>query len=196
MLPLRPQRPDALTPYGDAKTALTASGDAGAAWRFQKNAELQERGALPRGNAFFERFGQLFVNELECKAFFQVSYHPRLYLAEHDHRFQRRPVFRGDGGAGQRHVDDPAGHLGAVLKREHGDRVARHDTIVAAVFRQIENVAVGEPGQLCGELVALARSGPDGHGETVVDNSGNPALDPANIVWISDHAVADITDAW
>ena len=84
MQPLRRQRPDALTPYGDAKTATTASGDADPAWRFQKNAELQERGALPRGNAFFERFGQLLVNELEGKAFFQVSHHPRLDLAEQD----------------------------------------------------------------------------------------------------------------
>ena len=48
---------------------------------------LVENGALPRGNAFFERLGHLFVNEFERKTFFQVSHHPRLNLAEHDHGF-------------------------------------------------------------------------------------------------------------
>jgi len=66
---------------------------------------------------------------------------------------------------------------------------------VAAVFRQIEDVAVGKPGQLGGELVALARGGAHAHGEAVVDDAGNLALDPADMVEIGDHAVADIADA-
>jgi len=70
-----------------------------------------------------------------------------------------------------------------------------HDTIVAAVFRQIENVAVGElRSAVAASLSRLRAVAPDGHGETVVDNSGNPALDPANMVEIGDHAVADIAD--
>ncbi len=66
---------------------------------------------------------------------------------------------------------------------------------MAAIFRQIEDVAVGEPGQLGGELVALARGRTHAHGEAVVDNAGNLALDPADMVEIGDHAVADIADA-
>src|SRR5439155_19702986 len=87
------------------------------------------------------------------------------------------------------------GYVVRVRELRHGDPVARHHTLVTAVFRQVENVAVGEPGQLCGALVALARGGADGHGEPVVDNPGNPALDPADMVEIGDHAVADIADA-
>jgi hypothetical protein len=68
-------------------------------------------------------------------------------------------------------------------------------TVVAAVFRQIENVAVGEPGQLGRELVALARGRADRHGEAVVDDAGDLALDPADMVEIGDDAVADIADA-
>ena len=135
------------------------------------------------------------MNEFEREAFLEVSHHAGLHLAEHDERSQRRAVFRRDGGAGPRHIDNPAGHLGAVLEREQRDRVARHDTVVAAVFRQVEDIAVGEPGQLRRELVALARGGSHGHGKTVVDDAGDPALDPADMVEIGDHAVADIADA-
>src|SRR5512140_1532210 len=62
--------------------------------------------ALPRGNAVFERLSNLLVDEFEREAFFEVSHHPGLDLAEHHHGFQGRAVFRGDGGARQRHVDD------------------------------------------------------------------------------------------
>src|SRR6478735_12710985 len=113
--------------------------------------------ALPRGNALFESFNWLRMHELEREAVFEVSDHAALHPAEQNRRFQRRAVLGGDGGARQREVDDAAGHLGAALERQHRDRIARHDTIVAAVFRQIEDVAVGEPGQLGRELVALSR---------------------------------------
>src|SRR3954466_4483050 len=45
--------------------------------------------------------------------------------------------FRGDRGARGGEVDDAAGHLAAVLEREHRNRVARHDTVVPAVLRQV-----------------------------------------------------------
>jgi hypothetical protein len=66
---------------------------------------------------------------------------------------------------------------------------------VTAVFRQVEDIAVGEPGKLGGELVALAGGGADRHRKTVVDDAGDPALDPADMVEIGDHAIADIADA-
>ena len=139
-------------------------------------------------------FGHLLVNKFEREAIIEVSHHPGLDLAEQDQRFKRRAVFCRDGGAGPRHIDNPAGHLGAVLEREQCNRVARYNAVVAAVFRQVENVAVGEPGQLRRELVAFARGRAHGHGKTVVDNAGDPALNPADMVEIGDHAVADIAD--
>src|SRR3954454_4683026 len=151
--------------------------------------------ALPRGNALFESFYRLRMHELEREAVFEISDHAALHPAEQNRRFQRGTVLGGDGGARERKVDDAAGHLGAVLERQHRDRVARYDTIVAAVFRQIEDVAVGEPGQLCRELVALSRCRTDRHGEAIVDDAGDLALDAADMVEIGDHAVADIADA-
>jgi hypothetical protein len=56
------------------------------------------RSGLPRGNAVFERVGHLLVNKLEREAFLEVSHHPGLDLAEHDHGAQRGAVFRGDRG--------------------------------------------------------------------------------------------------
>ena len=43
--------------------------------------ETLVRGGLPRGNAVFQRLGQLLVNELEREAFFEVSHHPGLDFA-------------------------------------------------------------------------------------------------------------------
>jgi hypothetical protein len=60
---------------------------------------IRGRHRLPGGDAIFERFGQLLVDELQGKTFLEVSYHPGLHLAEQDQRFQRRAVFRGDGRA-------------------------------------------------------------------------------------------------
>jgi hypothetical protein len=40
---------------------------------------------------------------------------------------------------------------------------------VAPIFRQPENMAIGEPSQLRGELVALADRGGDGHRKSVFE---------------------------
>src|SRR3954452_13122739 len=143
--------------------------------------------ALPRGNALFESFNWLRMHELEREAIFEVSDHAALHPAEQNRRFQRGAVLRGDGGARQREVDDAAGHLGAVLERQHRNWVTRHDTIVAAVFRQIEDVAVGEPGQLCRQLVTLSRRRADQHAEAIVDDAGDLASEAAAKVEIGDH---------
>jgi mannose-6-phosphate isomerase-like protein (cupin superfamily) len=185
--------PDKVTPLkseAQSKEYLSKPATRGESWKSGGSC-----GILPRGDAFLEGVGHLLVNEFEREAFIEVSHYSRLDLAEHDERSKRRTVFRRDGGAGARHVDNPASHLGAVLEREQRDRIARHDTIVAAVFRQIENVAVGKPGQLRCELVALARGRAHGHGKAIVDDAGNLALDPADVVEIGDDAVADIADA-
>ena len=56
---------------------------------------------------------------------------------------------------------------------------------------EAKRCAVGEPGELGGELVALARGRRDGHGEAVVELAGDQALEPADMVDIGDHALAD-----
>ena len=66
---------------------------------------------------------------------------------------------------------------------------------MTAIFRQIEDIAVGQPGELGGELVAFARGGADRHGKAIVDDPGDFAFDPADMVEIGNHAVADIADA-
>ncbi len=66
---------------------------------------------------------------------------------------------------------------------------------MAAVFGKIEDIAVGEPGELRRQLVAFAGGRPHAHGETVVDNPGDFAFDPADVVEIGDDPVTDVADA-
>ena len=61
---------------------------------------------------------------------------------------------------------------------------------MAAIFRQAEDVAVGEPGQLRGELVALARRRGDRHREAVRQNADDRAFEPADMIDIGDDALA------
>src|SRR3954465_10664676 len=73
--------------------------------------EFSSAGALPGGNPFFERLADLLVDELEREAFLEVSHHAGLHLAQHDQRFQRRRVLRGNRRTRSREVDDAAGTL-------------------------------------------------------------------------------------
>ena len=119
-------------------------------------------GALPRGNRVFERLADLLVDELEREAFLEVSHHTGLHLAQHDQRFQRRAVFRGDRGARKRDVDDLAVvSMPAVVKNDRGEspRLSRHHALMPAILGQVEDVLVGKPGELGRHLVALARAG-------------------------------------
>ncbi len=68
----------------------------------------------------------------------------------------------------------------------------RCDTAVAAVFRQIEDVTVGEPGQLGCELVAFARRGRDRHCEAVLEVAGHLAFEPSDMIDVGDDALADL----
>jgi len=97
----------------------------------------------------------LQAGEFDRKAFFDMANHPALDLADHDQGAGRRLEVGLDGGTRQRHVDDPHGHVGPVRHDQPGHRIARNDTAVAAVFRQVEDVAVGEPGELAASLSRL-----------------------------------------
>ena len=83
-----------------------------------------------------------------------------------------------------------AGEIDAVRQDQAADRIARDDTAVAAVFRQTENMAVGEPGELGGELVAFARRRRNRHGEAVLKQPRDLAFEPAQMIDIGDDAFA------
>ena len=55
-------------------------------------------------------------------------------------------------------------------------------------------MAVGEPGELGGELVALARRRRDRHGEAVLEQARDLAFEPAEMVDIGDDAFARLAD--
>ena len=57
-------------------------------------------------------------------------------------------------------------------------------TIPTAIFRQIEDLAVGQPCELGGQFVALAGRGADRHGEAVVEQAGDFAFNTADMVEI------------
>src|ERR1700692_3827681 len=98
----------------------------------------------------------LQAGELDGEAVLEVTHDAALYGPERDQRADRRALIGGDTGARLRDVDDAAGEVDAVRHDQAADRVARHDTAVAAVFGQAEDVAGGEPGQLRGGLIALS----------------------------------------
>ena len=95
-----------------------------------------------------------------------------------------------DRRARLRDVDDAAGQIDAVGQDEPRHRVARGDAAVAAILRQAEDAAVGEPGELGGELVALARRRRDRHGEAVLELARDDAFQPSDMIHIGDDALA------
>ena len=66
------------------------------------------------------------------------------------------------------------------------------ETAVAAVFGQIEDVAVGEPGQLGGEFVALARRRRYRHGKAALKDARDVAFEAAQMIDIGDDAFAGL----
>ena len=57
-------------------------------------------------------------------------------------------------------------------------------------------MAVGQPGQLRREFVPLAGGGAYRHGKAIIDDAGDLAFHPADMIEVGDHAIADIADAW
>jgi hypothetical protein len=68
-------------------------------------------------------------------------------------------------------------------------RFARHQTVVATVFRQAEFVLVGKPGQLRGKLLALALRRVDRHAEAAGIYGLHIAFDAAEMIDIGNHAL-------
>src|SRR5207253_207460 len=68
-------------------------------------------------------------------------------------------------------------------------RVANRDALMLAILRQTQDVPVGKPGELGGELVALARGCRDRHREPGGKHPGDGALEPTEVIDIGDHAL-------
>ena len=112
-------------------------------------------------------------------------------LADRDVAADFRALLGADAGAGQRQIEDPHPDIGAVRHDQPGAGDLWHETAVAAVFRQVEDAAVGEPGELGGKHVALSRRRRDRHRKAVLQLAGDLALQAAEMVHVSNDAVAD-----
>ena len=134
----------------------------------------------------------LQARELDGKALFEVTHHPPGNLAKDDIAAQIGPMRRGNARAGQREVDDPDPNIGLVGQNQLSGRVLRDKAAVAAVFRQVEKVAVGEPGELGGQLIAFARRGCDCHGKAIGQMACDLAFETAEMVNVGDNPVPDV----
>jgi len=162
----------------------------GVAMRQQRGTPMWQRPVSAAAHVLFEEIRMLEPRELDGEAVLEIANDAALHLAERHQRAHGRPLVGGDTGARLRYVDDAAADVEAVGHDEPADRIARGDTAVAAVFRQSENLPVGEPGELSGELVALARSRRNRHGEAVLKDPRDVPLKPAEGVHIGDNAFA------
>src|SRR5207244_1848524 len=84
--------------------------------------------------------------------------------------------------------------LASVRQRDDRHRVGRRNPVVPTILGQVELMAVGEPGELGGELVFLAERGVDGHGESALIGPHDLAFDAADMVDINHYAFADPSD--
>ena len=129
-------------------------------------------GVYRPADALFEKVRMLQPGELDREALLEVAHHPALHVLP---RVTSVPI-AGRWSVAIAAPDSDRSMMRQVRLTPFGrirwvDRLARHDAAVAAVFRQVEDVAVGEPGELGGELVALARRRRDRHGEAVLEDA-------------------------
>ena len=91
----------------------------------------------------------------------------------------------------------------SMTRTEVARAIGKHDVRVAplgraaqmaAVFVEVEDVPVGEPGQRVRQLVALALRSADRHDEAVLDLLQDHALDAADVVDIGDYPLADLAE--
>src|SRR6185437_8108874 len=148
------------------------------------------------GNAVFDEIRVLQPREFDGEAVLDMTDDAALRLADHDHGADdgAQVGCDRDRGARLRQVDDAAGDVDAARQDQPRDRIARREAAMAAVFRQVEDLPVGEPGELRGKLVALAQCRRNAHGEAVLDEAGDLALEPAEMVDIGDDAFAGIAN--
>ena len=111
--------------------------------------------ALLRCDVLFEKVEVLEAEEFDREAIVEMTDHTRRRLADGDGGRDFRPMFAPDRGARLRNVGYAHHHARAIRKDQPRRRIARRDSTVAAILRQTEDMAVGQPGKLRSELVAL-----------------------------------------
>ena len=114
--------------------------------------------------------------ELDREACVQMANHAAGDLADRNVAADVGAFGRADAGAGQRDVDDPNPDIGAVRHDKAGTGDLWDETAVTAIFRPVEDAAVGKPRKLGGEHVALAWGRQDGHREAVLKQPGQVAF--------------------
>src|ERR1700722_19004591 len=160
--------------------------------RTGKNTEQFYDWRLAGGDVVFEKVGVLQPGKLDGEAVFEVADDAALHLAERYQGADRGALFGGDTGARLRNVDDSAGEVDAVRHDQAARRFLRRDAAVAAVFRRIEQVAIGEPGELGSKLVALSLGGCDRHRKTALELARDVAFEAAQVIDIGDDALAGL----
>jgi len=79
-----------------------------------------------------------------------------------------------------------------MISRPPGNiSVARGDALVATILGHAEFVAIGEPGQLIRQALALHRGQLHRNRETALEIASHPALNPPHVGEVSDNALAN-----
>ena len=138
-----------------------------------------------------EQLAVLDRGKLHRDTAFDLAHNTCPHLAERNAVAHFRHDVGRDGRTGKRHIDNSAHVLGAVGQNDLRDRVLGNEPVVPTIFGKIEFVAVGQPRQNIGDLVALARGVSQFNGKTAIDQAGNLALNPAQVVKIGDDPFSD-----
>lgn len=121
---------------------------------------------------------------------------PGPHATQSDRRAHGGTHFELDSGTGQRDVDNLAIVAAAIVENDGGMANVGNDALMAAVFRQIEQVFIGQPGELRCHLVALARGGGDVHHETTIDLMDDCTFNASDMVEIGNDALAHYARDW
>src|SRR5262249_7340017 len=149
---------------------------------------------LPAGDVVLDEVRVLEAQVLDREPVLEVADHPAGGLADGDLRANARPLVGGDGTTRLRNVYDTHGNVVAVKQGQPpGGDPGRHPA-VAAVVDRAQELAVGQPGELGSQLVALARGGCDVHGEAIFELARHHAFEPADVIHIGDDALIELSD--
>lgn len=145
------------------------------------------------GESRVERLSSLQYGKFNCAAVIEMAHHltahgPKCYLCA---KCGSHIGFNGCTGKGQ--IYDPAFILPSVIEGQYSNRIARRDTFMAPIFRQIQLVPVCEPSQLCGKLVFLAIRSKDRHGKTIRQRAGKDTLNATDVIDIGNDFFAKPT---
>src|SRR5262245_51426946 len=122
----------------------------------------------------------LEAGELDRNPILQMPDDPPRRAPDRHRGSQFGPLIGGNGRARLRDVDDSAGEVDPVRQNEPRSRIAWGNTAMTAVLRQTQDMAIGEPGELGGELVTLACGCRNCHCKAILEMARNDTLKPAH----------------